>query len=90
VRVAKNVRATINREGAVLRDLKRGGSFALNPLGAKIWQLLQQGLATEQIIDKISADFHASRETVEADVRTFIQKLENQQLIVGEEAAAAH
>jgi DNA-binding CsgD family transcriptional regulator len=88
MKVAKNVRAIVNSEGAVLRDLRRGGTFSLNPMGAKIWQLLQQGCDTEKIIEQISADFRASRETVENDVRSFIEKLEKQGLIVREEKAA--
>lgn len=89
MKVAKNVRAMISGEGGVIRDMRRGGSFGLNPLGAKVWKLLQQGLATEQIVDQISADFKTSRETVEIDVREFIQKLEEQKLIVREETVAA-
>jgi DNA-binding CsgD family transcriptional regulator len=90
MKAAKNVRAMVTGEGAVLRDMRRGGSFGLNPLGAKVWKLLLQGVATEQIIDQISVDFHASRETVENDVREFIQKLEDQKLIVREETATTH
>jgi len=89
MRTAKNIRAMVSSEGAVLRDMRSGGSFALNPIGAKVWELLQKGTAAEQIIDQISVDFHAPRETVESDVRTFIKKLEDQKLIVSEEAAAA-
>jgi Coenzyme PQQ synthesis protein D (PqqD) len=88
MKVANNVRAMVSSEGAVLRDMRRGGSFSLNPVGASIWQLLQQGLLTEQIVDRISVDFKAPRETVEGDVRAFIQKLEKQKLIVIEERAS--
>ena len=89
MKVSKNVRAMVSGQGAIIRDLRRGGSFGLNPLGAKVWKLLQQGMAIEQIIDQVSADFKTSRETVESDVREFIQKLEEQKLIVSEEKAAA-
>lgn len=89
MKIAKNVRAMVSGEGAVLRDMRRGGSFSLNPMGAKVWQLLQKGAGLEQIIDQISADFHVPREPVENDVRDFIQRLENQKLITREEAAAA-
>ena len=89
MRIAKNVRAMVNGEGAVLRNMRSGGSFSLNPIGAKVWELLQKGTTTEQIIDQISVDFHAPRETVENDVRAFIQKLEDQKLIVREERTAA-
>jgi len=89
MRIAKNVRAMVSSEGAVLRDMRSGGSFALNPIGAKVWELLQRGTAAEQIIDQISVDFHAPRETVENDVRAFIKRLEDQKLIVSEESTAA-
>jgi hypothetical protein len=89
MKISKNVRAMISGQGAIIRDLRRGGSFGLNPLGAKVWKLLQQSMTTEQIIDQISVDFKTSRETVENDVREFIQKLEEQKLIVREESAVA-
>ena len=89
MKIAKNVRAMVSGEGAVLRDMRRGGSFSLNPMGAKVWQLLQKGAAMEQIIEQISSDFHAPRATVEDDVRDFIHRLEDQKLITREEAAAA-
>jgi len=89
MRIAKNVRAMVSSEGAVLRDMRSGGSFALNPIGAKVWELLQKGTTAEQVIDQISIDFHAPRETVENDVRAFIKRLEDQKLIVSEESAAA-
>jgi Coenzyme PQQ synthesis protein D (PqqD) len=87
MKVANNVRAMVSNEGALIRDTKRGSSFSLNPIGARIWQLLQKGVPTEQIIDRISADFQAPRETVENDVQEFIQNLENQKLIVPEAQA---
>jgi len=89
MRIAKNVRAMVSSEGAVLRDMRSGGSFALNPIGAKVWELLQKGTTAEQVIDQISIDFHAPRETVENDVRAFIKRLEDQKLIVSEESTAA-
>jgi len=45
------------------RDMRRGTSFSLNPMGAKIWQLLQKGVPEEQVIDTISKDFQPSRDS---------------------------
>ena len=89
MKVPNSVRAMVSSEGAVLRDMRHGGSFSLNPVGAKIWRFLQQGMATDQVIDRISQDFQAPRETVENDVRAFIQRLEDQKLIVRNDSTIA-
>jgi hypothetical protein len=87
MKVANGVRAMVSSEGAVLRDLRRGGTFSLNPLGASVWKLLQQGRSVEQIIDQLSADYETPRETIERDVRSFLGILESHKLVIAEKAA---
>jgi len=87
MKVANHVRAMVSGEGALIRDMRRGTSFSLNPMGAKIWQLLQKGVPEEQVVDTISKDFQTPRETVGNDVRNFIENLERQKLIVSEVSA---
>jgi hypothetical protein len=85
MKITKNVRAMVSGEGAVIRNLRSGASFSLNPLGAKVWQLLQQGCSAEKIVEQISVDFKAPRETVASDVASFLEQLRKQGLVVSEE-----
>jgi len=88
MRVANGVRALVSSEGAVLRDMRRDSTFSLNPLGASVWKLLQQGRSVDQIIDQICVDYKAPRETIEQDVRAFLETLESHKLVITERPTA--
>ena len=81
MKVVSHVRAMVSSEGAVLRHMRRGGTFSLNPVGAKIWELVQKGLPTDQIVVRISEQFSVPHEQVEKDVADFLRSLEAHQLI---------
>jgi Coenzyme PQQ synthesis protein D (PqqD) len=81
MKVASNVRAMVSSEGGALRDNKRGGTFGLNPVGARIWQFLQQGLSREEIVARIAEQFQMSPEIVGKDVDDFLSALEAHALV---------
>lgn len=81
MKVANHVRAMVSSEGAVLRHMRQGGTFSLNPVGAKIWEFVQQGIPTDQIVARISQQFSVPREQVEKDVADFLRSLEAHRLI---------
>jgi hypothetical protein len=69
IRLAKSVRETINQDGAVLLDIKQGLCFSMNPVGAKIWEMLKQGCPPEAIVDGLEKEFEGvSRGELEMDV----------------------
>ena len=39
--IAPSVRETASEDGAVLLDIEQGICFSLNPVGLKIWELLE-------------------------------------------------
>jgi hypothetical protein len=71
----------ISSEGGALRDTKRGGTFSLNPVGAKIWQLLQQDVPRDEIVNRISEQFQTPCEIVGKDVDDFLGALEVHSLV---------
>ena len=62
-------------------DIHQGQMFNLNPVGSRILELLESGLAERDIVDTISREFSASRDTVEMDVREFIGSLKEHKLV---------
>ena len=42
--IAPGVRETASEDGAVLLDIEQGICFSLNPVGLKIWELLEEAL----------------------------------------------
>lgn len=53
----------------------------LNPTGGRIIELLNEDTTTEAIVDAICAEFDADRETVDVDVRNFIDMLNEKGLL---------
>src|SRR2546423_7552409 len=43
IKLSENVRETITQDGAVLLDIEQGLCFSMNPVGARIWEMLKQG-----------------------------------------------
>lgn len=56
-------------------DLQRGTLFRLNPLGARILDLLDQGDSAGRIAERLSAEFKVALDVVQADLAEFIDSL---------------
>jgi hypothetical protein len=70
-----SIRRTGNADGGVVLDLHRGAMFRVNPLGAKVLDLLDQGDSPARIAEKLSAEFNVPLNDVRADVEEFIKSL---------------
>ena len=57
------------------------GLFALNELGAFIWDLLPGVNSREEILEAVLAEYEVSREEAAADITDFLDKLESLGLI---------
>ena len=80
-RVSDGVRSTHGQDGAIVLDIHQGQMFNLNPVGSRILELLESGLAEADIVETISREFSAGREIVENDVREFIGSLKEHKLV---------
>jgi hypothetical protein len=70
-----SIRRIANADGGVVLDLRRGAMFRVNPLGAKVLDLLDRGDSPTQIAEKLSAEFSVPLHDVRADVEEFIKSL---------------
>ena len=57
-------------------DLRRGTMFRVNPLGARILDLLDGGQSPAQIAVQLSEEFRIALDRVEADIAEFFNSLE--------------
>ena len=80
-RVSDGIRSTHGQDGAIVLDVQQGQMFNLNPVGSRILELLESGLAHADIVDVISREFNANRELVENDLREFIESLKKHKLV---------
>jgi coenzyme PQQ biosynthesis protein PqqD len=70
----------------VLLRFEDGGYFALDEVGAMIWELCDGTRAVAEIVSLLCAEFDAPEATVRADVLEFISELRNERLLVVEPA----
>lgn len=68
-------------EETVMLDLAKGAYFGLDPVGARMWQLLAEGKTLAEVCDAIVAEYEASRDTIEGDLLTLVDDLMKQGLI---------
>lgn len=78
------VRNISTQDGAVLLDINQGLCFSMNPVGAKIWEMLKMNHPVDRVADTLASEFSVPREQVLEDVRAFMAQLESQHLLVSD------
>jgi len=68
-------------DGAVLLHLGSGQYHTLNPVGARIWELLETPMSEAELTQRIVAEFDADNTAVAQDVKTFLGELLERQLV---------
>ena len=86
IKTADTVRETINQDGAVLLDIKQGLCFSMNPVGARIWEMLKAECTVDQIASALEREFQVPRAQIEADIDDFLAELKTRNLILGGDA----
>lgn len=69
-------------EETVILDLASGTYFGLDPVGARIWQLMGEGKTLSEICDTMLDEYEVTRDALERDVIELAQKLSAQGLVV--------
>jgi hypothetical protein len=80
-RLANQVRATHNHDGAIILAIHTGQVLRLNATGSLVFQQLQNGATDSQIVEAIAERFHVSSRDASDDVYQFLQALERLELI---------
>jgi hypothetical protein len=68
-------------EGAVLLNLDTGVYFGLNPVGARIWELLENPRSEAQLQASIAEEFEVDPDVALTDVREFLAGLNERSLL---------
>lgn len=61
--------------------LKFTGVFAVSELGVAIWKLLTQEKTEAQIVQELLNEYDVEKETLEADVKEFLDSLREKELL---------
>src|SRR5262249_55641590 len=65
----------------VLLDLASGNYFGLDPIGARLWQLLDAGKSLAMACDVMVEEYEVSREVLERDALDLTHELAEKKLI---------
>ena len=66
----------------VLLRVDDGSYYALDEVGALIWELADGERSVDTIVDSLSAEYDAPRETLTNDVLEFVDELQREQLLI--------
>ena len=59
----------------VLLDLSSESYFGLDAVGARSWGLLESGATVGEVVDTLMGEYEVERETLEADVGAWLERL---------------
>ena len=65
----------------VMLDLAQGTYFGLDPVGARIWQLLADGKTLAEVCDAMMTEYDVTRDDIERDVARLAEELADRGLI---------
>ena len=74
------VSSDLGGEAAIL-NLKNSVYYGLDPVGARVWQLIQEPVTFGQIRDVLRAEYDVEPARLEADIRDLLQELAEQGLV---------
>ena len=66
----------------VLLDLKSEEYLGLNEVGARIWQLLQDGKDLREVSDILIDEYDVSRDELDDDIHRLVEELRDAGLVV--------
>jgi hypothetical protein len=80
IAIKDQVSANLEDE-AVILHLKDGVYYGLNPVGARIWNLLQEARSVNQLRDILLSEYEVEPRRLEEDLLQLLQELASRGLI---------
>jgi len=71
---------TVGAETVIL-DLESGTYFGLDPVGARMWQLIEEAKSLAELCDVMLEEYDVTREVLEQDAIGLASELAEKQLI---------
>ncbi len=75
---------------AVLVNLQTGSYYSIDKVGAVVWDYVEKGLSTHQIVEAIAGGYHGELAQINQGVQQLFTQLQNEQLIVPSEAPSSN
>jgi hypothetical protein len=81
ITIRTQVMARTVGDETVILDLASGTYYGLDPVGARIWQLMAEGKALDQVCETMLDEYDVTREDLERDVLALVQTLLDKALV---------
>jgi len=81
VRIAPDVIYRDLEDEAVLLDLKTGTYFGLDPMGTRMWHLLEENGSLQLVAQRITEQYDVTADVCERDLREFVERLREKGLV---------
>jgi hypothetical protein len=66
---------------AAIVNLNNGVYYGLDPVGARVWNLMREPVTFASVVDSMLATYQVDRPTLESDLRAFVAQLAEQGLV---------
>lgn len=81
VTIPTQVMARTVGDETVILDLASGTYYGLDPVGARIWQLLADGKSLGEVCDVMFGEYDVAREVLEGDILRLTEELNAKGLV---------
>lgn len=68
-------------DGLVMMSLENNSYYGLNPIGKRIWELLDEKQTYNELIEKLTQEYDISKEKCEKDILELLESLEKEEII---------
>jgi hypothetical protein len=72
---------------AIILSIKTGVYYTLNPVGSRIWSMIQEPVQVGKVRDIITSEYNVDREMCEKDLISLFGELEKEGLIAIEHSS---
>jgi hypothetical protein len=86
VATAEQVSCPLGEESAIL-NLKNSVYYGMNPVGARVWTLLQQPRSVGELRDTLLAEYEVAADTCERELFELLEKMRIEGLVEVRNAA---
>ena len=81
VNIPPEVMARTVGDETVILDVASGTYFGLDPVGARMWELMGEGMTLAEVCDRMLDEYEVSRDQLEGDTLRLGEELQRQGLI---------
>ena len=68
-------------EEMVLLDMTRGTYYGLDPIGARIWDMIVNGSSLSLIVERLLGEYDVTQDELEADVDRLVGEMKSRGLL---------